>query len=120
MPPEKIQRLNVLLNKEFGGSLLNGVLGEKIDFVKEEDKLELSHILRVHDFNYVMKIMRCCSKASKSVCCNHRMLMSRVQVSVMWTRILSCLPRRLSKLAVLPRLFAVPWILYTRQRLRVR
>ena len=62
----------MLVSKEFGGSLLNGALGEKVDFVKEEAKLELSHILRVHDLNYVMKIMRCCSKASKSVGCDDR------------------------------------------------
>lgn len=63
LPPEQIQRLNVLVNEQYGGSLLESSLSEKVVFEKEEGLLELSHILRIHDINYVMKVLNACAKA---------------------------------------------------------
>ena len=63
LPPEQIQRLNVLLNPSYGGCLLDHTLTERVEFMHEKEMAELAHILRVHDINYIMKIMNACSQA---------------------------------------------------------
>ena len=63
----------MLVAEELGGCLLNRNLKERIEMEMETGVAPLSSILRVHDFNYVMKIMKACSKKVGFVeCHNHR------------------------------------------------
>ena len=62
LPPEQIQRCKVLVSEELGGCLLNRNLKERVVIEMETGLAPLSSLLRVHDFNYVMKIMKACSK----------------------------------------------------------
>lgn len=42
---------------------MDHALNEKVEFMQEKEMAELAHILRVHDVNYVMKIMNACAQA---------------------------------------------------------
>ena len=62
LPPEQVQRCRVLVSEELGGCLLNRSLKERVEMEMESKLASLSSVLRVHDFNYVMKIMKACTK----------------------------------------------------------
>ena len=56
-PPEQIQRLRVLLDPATGGSLLDAQLGARLQVEEVTTEAALSHILRVHDANYILRLM---------------------------------------------------------------
>lgn len=60
LPPEQVQRCNVLVNEAFAGSLL--CLKDRVDMEGSTALAPLSALLRVHDVNYVMKVMKTCAK----------------------------------------------------------
>ena len=102
------------MNQDYGGSLLESSLAEKVVFVKEEGLLELSHILRIHDFKYVMKLMNASSKAVRNV---SMVSCSQPPASVTWIKIRSYHPNRLSKHDVPPRPYVQQWMSCTNRPL---
>ncbi|KAK8797277.1 hypothetical protein WA158_004485 [Blastocystis sp. Blastoise] len=62
-PPENPDRLRVLLEYSHGGSLLHEYIRTHSTIEFEEQEIDIPSLLRVHDINYIMKVM----KLSKSL-----------------------------------------------------
>lgn len=60
LPPEQVQRCNVLVSEAFAGSLL--CLKDRVTMEESTALAPISALLRVHDANYVMKVMKTCAK----------------------------------------------------------
>ena len=60
LPPEQVQRCNVLVSEAFAGSLL--CLKDRVVMEETTALAPISALLRVHDVNYVMKVMKACAK----------------------------------------------------------
>ena len=58
-----MERARVLLSQEKGGSLRVSSLQDRVEFRSENKLAAMPAILRVHDINYVMKLINGCQKS---------------------------------------------------------
>lgn len=65
LPPEQVQRCSVLVSEAFAGSLL--CLKDRVTMEETTALAPISALLRVHDANYVMKVMKACVKEVASI-----------------------------------------------------
>lgn len=63
LPPEQAERARVLLSEAKGGSLRVRSLQDRVEFRTEAGMAPMPAILRVHDVNYVMRLVGACQKS---------------------------------------------------------